>query len=55
MESFVSNYEKHFDERRNVDEVTANEEFEICDNGPNLANSEGVIEEVLDLLWGGKS
>lgn len=55
LESFVSKYENHFDERRNVDEVTANEEFEICVNGPNLANSEAVIKEAMDLHWGSKS
>ena len=55
LESFVSKYENHFDERRNVDEVTANEEFEICVNGPNLANSEPVVREAMDEYWGGKS
>ena len=55
LESFVSRYENHFDERRNVDEDTANEEFEICVNGPNLANSEPVIKEAMDDYWNGKS
>ena len=55
MESFVSKYENYFAERRNVDEATANEEFEICVIGPNLANSEAVVKEARDLHWGGKS
>ena len=55
LESFVSRYENHFDERRNVDEATANEEFEICVNGPNLAHSEAVVKEAMDLHWGGKA
>ena len=55
LESFVFIYKNHFYERRNGDEVTANEEFEICVNGPNLANSEAVIKEAMDLHWGSKS
>ena len=54
LESFVSEYENHFDERRNVDENTANEEFEIAVNGPNLAHADSVIMEAMDLYWGGK-
>ena len=38
-----------------MDGVIENEEIEICANGPNLGNSEGVIKEVLDLLWASKS
>ena len=34
LESYVSQYEIHFDERRNLDEYTANEEFKISVNGP---------------------
>ena len=37
LESFVSRYENHFDARRSTNEETANEEFEIPVNGPNLA------------------
>ena len=55
LESFVSKFENHFDERRNVDEVTATEEFEISVNGPKLAHSEAVVREAMDLHWGGKS
>ena len=39
LESFVSKYENHFDVRRNVNEDTANEEFEMDVKGPNLAQS----------------
>ena len=39
LESFVSKYENGFD-IRNVNEESANEEFEIAVNGPNLANSD---------------
>ena len=56
LESFVSRYENHFDERRNVDEATAIiEELEICVNGPNLAHYEADLKEAVDLHWGGKS
>ena len=34
LESFVSRYENHFDARRNTDEDTSNEEFEIAVNVP---------------------
>ena len=54
LESFVSKYENHFDERRNVDEVTANEEFEICVNGPNLAHAESVVKDAMDIHWKNK-
>ena len=37
-----------------MDEETANEEFEIAVNGPNLAHAESVIVEAMDLYWGGK-
>ena len=54
LESFVSQYENHFDEHRNVSEETANEEFLIARNGPNLAHADGVITEALDMYWEGK-
>ena len=54
LESFVSKYENHFDERRNVDEVTANEEFEICVNGQNLAHAESVVKDAMDIHWKNK-
>jgi hypothetical protein len=54
LESFVSEYENHFDERRNVDETTANEEFEIAVNGPNLAHADAVVLEAMELYWKGK-
>ena len=47
-------YENHFDEQRNVKEDTANEEFEISMNGPNLAHFESIIIEELNLYWEGK-
>ena len=48
----VSEYENHFDERKNVEENTANEEFEIAINGPNLAHADAVILEAM--YWKGK-
>ena len=54
LESFVSQYENHFDQRRNVDETTATEEFEISCNGPSLAQADAVITEAMDLYWDGK-
>ena len=47
-------YENHFDERRNVKEYTANEEFEISVNEPNLAHHDLIIIEALNLYWEGK-
>ena len=41
--------ENHFDEQRNVKEDTANEEFEISKNGPNLAHCDSIIIEALNL------
>ena len=55
LESFVSEYENHFDERRNVNENTANEESTIAVNGPNLAHADSVILQAMDLYWQGKS
>ena len=43
-----------FDEQRNVKEDTANEEFEISVNGPNLAHCDTIIIEALNLYWAGK-
>ena len=54
LESFVSRYENHFDDRRSTNEETANEEFEIAVNGPNLANCDGVVKEAMDNYWRGK-
>ena len=54
QESFVSEYENHFGEQRNVDETTANEEFEIDVNGPNLAHADAVVLEAMELYWKGK-
>ena len=51
MESFVSRYENHFYARRPTNEETANEEFEIACNGPNLANCDGVVREAMDSYW----
>jgi hypothetical protein len=52
LESLVSQYENHFDDRRNVDEETANEEFNISVNGPCLAHSDVVLKEAMDNYWG---
>ena len=49
LESHVSQYEVHFNERRNVDEQTANEEFEIATNGPNLAHADSIIIEAMNI------
>ena len=54
LESFVSMYENHFDQRRNVNENSATEEFEISVNGPSLAHADTVISEAMDLYWDGK-
>ena len=54
LKRFVSEYENHFDERCNVDETTANEEFTIAVNGPNLAHDNSVILQDMDLYWKGK-
>ena len=54
LESFVSQYENHFDERRNVDDNTATEEFEISVNGPSLAHADSVITDAMNLYWNGK-
>ena len=32
-------------------QMTANEEFEIACNGPNLANCDGVVCEAMDSYW----
>ena len=54
LESFVSRYENHFDVRRSVDEETANEEFVITVNSPNLANCDGVVREAMEDYWKAK-
>ena len=54
LKIFVSMFENHFNEWRNVDEVTATWEFEFSVNGPNLAHFEAVVKEAMDLHWGGK-
>ena len=37
--------------RRSVDEETANEEFEVTVNGPNIANCDGVVMEAMHNYW----
>ena len=37
--------------RRNVDEKTANEEFEVTVSGPKLANCDVVVMEAIDNYW----
>ena len=37
--------------RRSVYVKTANEEFEITVNGPNLANCDGIAMEAMDNYW----
>ena len=34
--------------------MTANEEFEICVNGPNLAHAESVVKDAMDIHWKNK-
>jgi hypothetical protein len=51
LESFVSRYENHFDARRNTEEESTNEEFEIAVNGPNLANCNAVVTEAMTEYW----
>lgn len=53
VESFVSRYEDHFHLKRNLNEESVNEEFEIAVNGPNLANSDSVIKEAMNRHWEG--
>ena len=53
VESFVSRYEDHFYLKRNMNEESVNEEFEIAVNGPNLANSDSVIKKALNRHWEG--
>ena len=48
LESFVSKYENHFDQRRNTDEDTSSQEFEISINGSNFAHCDTVVEETMD-------
>ena len=50
LESYVSQYEVHFNERRNVDELTANEEFGIAVNGFTFQRE--VLAFLQDLLNG---
>ena len=54
LESYVSRYENHFDYRRNNSEVSANEEFEIAVNGPNLANCDSVVKDAMKKYWAKK-
>ena len=54
LESFVSQYENHFDDRRNVSEITANEEFEIAVNGPGIGHAESVIVDAMNLHFQNK-
>ena len=49
LESFVSQYENHFDEHQNVYEQTATEEFEMSVNGPSLSHTDSVITDAMDL------
>ena len=53
LESFVAQYENHFDEHHNVSEETGNEEFLIARNEPNIAYAYGVITEALDMYLEG--
>ena len=53
VESFVSRYEDHFYLKRNMNEESVNEEFEIAVNGPNLANSDSVNKEAMNRHWEG--
>ena len=51
LESFVIEYKNHFDDRRNVDETTANEKFTIVMNGQLLFRPwTCTVKEILTLL-----
>ena len=50
----MSRFENHFDVRRNVEEDASNQEFEICSNGPNLANCDGVVKDAMEEYWRSK-
>ena len=54
LESLVSKFENHFDERRNMGEDSAAEEFEIAVNGPNIANCDAIVKEAMELHWNKK-
>jgi len=54
LESFVSQYENHFDDRRNVSEITANEELEFAVNGPGIGHAESVIVDAINLQFQNK-
>ena len=54
LESLVSKFENHFDERRNMGEDSAAEEFEIAVNGPNIANCDSIVKEAMELHWNKK-
>ena len=51
LESFVSKYKNLFDLRRNTDEDTSRQEFEISINGPNFDHCNTVVEEAMDASW----
>ena len=51
LESFTSKFENHFDLRRNVDEESSSQEFEISQNGPSYANCDGVVKEAMRNYW----
>ena len=55
LESLVSQYENHFDVRRNVNEETANQEFNIAVNGPNLSHTDVVLKQAMDNYWKAKN
>ena len=51
LESFVSQYQNHFDLSRSTEEDPSNEDFKIAVNGPDLAPCEGVVEEAINKYW----
>ena len=55
LESLVSKFENHFDNRRNMGEESAIEEFDIAVNGPNLAHADSIIKEAMDMYWSGSN
>ena len=51
VESMISVYENHFDQSRNLDEISASEEFIIAFNGPNLSHCDSVVGAAMNKYW----
>ena len=51
IESFVSVFECHFDSRRNLNEESMTNEFNIAINGPTLSKADGVLTKALNMYF----